>query len=1097
MAITLYCKIISNNSNDIIDFEIINHSNSLFDYFPVDNYLDKLLGKNIFPKEIHKITNIISEAFLNLEELERVVKIDKTYLISIKISPLKGDNFIMVIKKIEHTYYIKDFENLAPLNLIQEPIIIVDKQGYIVYSNNKFCKILDYSCDDLESIKIKDLIYENSISFDEVINTLNKNKKAHYFWQFKKKNLSYFYFDAKLTEFVYNNNKYIFCYLTDLNIESEIYRNFEIIFNSITTPILICRVNDLEIIDSNSAFAEVFNKKYSEFKFKYLYEVGFFSQDDLISLIQQTVQKGYIRNFKVKFTNNNGEQKVYLVDTYMIFLLSFENIIITLHEITELENKNEEIEKLYKQSEVILNNSPVGIGLIKNRKIYWCNPKLAEIYGFNDTSELEGKNTIILYNSQEQIEELGKNIYNDLLKRGFYKSEYKLVRGDRQIWLNIQAILVNKDNLSDGIIIIVDDITETKNLMQDLENANQAKTQFLANMSHEIRTPLNAVIGFSKLLLDTPLNETQKKYLEYINESSDLLLNIVNDILDLSKIEAGKLELEIKKNDIIECFESVIDIFKYSAYKKNLQLMLDLYYTMPQYAYFDLVRLKQILINLLSNAIKFTEKGFIKLTACYTINEEDKNFATYHIEVQDSGVGISKEKIETIFKPFIQADTSITRKYGGTGLGLTISQLLAEKMGTTLQVNSEVGKGTIFYFDVKFRVEKGSIIDKYNKFSGQKLLLYNIEDIFCHKLEKILNNLNIDTTIKNKFDLPKDEIKKYDGVIFTFYEEESLKDLLKYFSKDKLILRLIIDSDKQKEYLENNYGIKYFISCPLKFDYLYQVLSQIMTSSVQITNKDNSLNDINNNNVEVNKIIKKIFIVEDVLINRILLINLLKNISENFEIIEAENGLEAIEKYKNNEFDLIFMDVQMPIMDGLEATKKIREYEKENNKKDTPIIALSAGILKSEQERAFSSGMSDYLTKPINIDKLKEIINNYLNNEEQEKIYFDKNDFIARFGFNKELLKKSALMVLNDIPSKISKLNYYIKTKDYKSIQFIAHSIKGSAGNLSLKALYDKAFELEKLSSNENTDHNLENYYNEIANIWTKTKSFLEKEIYE
>ncbi len=1096
MFITVYARILS-DENNFYDFEIINYNNSLFEYFKIEFKDELLLGSKILKDFYKDIYDIILEAFKVSKEIERIIKREEGIFLSLKIIPYKDSYFNLFISEIKDNYSFKEIDNFHLLNYIKDFILILDFYGNIVFANQMFCDSVGYQSNEFTTYNIKNLIHNNSIPFDEVIRTVKQNKKAHYFWQFKKKNLSYSYFDAKLSEFVYNNNKYIFCYLTGLNIESEIYRNFDIIFNSITTPILICRVNDLEIIDFNSAFAEVFNKKYSEFKFKFLYEVGFFSQDDLISLIKQTVQKGYIRNFKVKFTNNNGEQKVYLVDTSMIFLLSFENIIITLHEITELENKNEEIEKLYKQSEVILNNSPVGIGLIKNRKFYWCNPKLAEIYGFNDTSELEGKDTIILYNSQEQFEELGKNIYNDLLTRGFYKSEYKLVRGDRQIWLNTQAILVNKDNLSDGIIIIVDDITETKNLMQDLENANQAKTQFLANMSHEIRTPLNAVIGFSKLLLDTPHNETQKKYLEYINESSDLLLNIVNDILDLSKIEAGKLELEIKKNDIVECFESVIDIFKYSASKKNLQLMLDLDYTMPQYAYFDLVRLKQILINLLSNAIKFTEKGFIKLTAYYTINEEDKNFATYHIELQDSGVGISKEKLEIIFKPFIQADTSITRKYGGTGLGLTISQLLAEKMGTSLKLQSEVGKGTTFFFDIKLKVENKTIFDNYKKFNDQEILI--IEDVegFCHKLEKILNNLNIYTTIKNKFDLPKDEIKKYDGVIFTLYEEESLKDLLKYFSKEKLILRLIIDSDKQKEYLKNNYGIKYFISCPLKFDYLYQVLSQIMTSSVQITNKDNSLNDINNNNVEVNKRIKKIFIVEDVLINRILLINLLKKISENFEIIEAENGLEAIEKYKNNEFDLIFMDVQMPIMDGLEATKKIREYEKENNKKDTPIIALSAGILKSEQERAFSSGMSDYLPKPINIDKLKEIINKYLNNEEQEKIYFDKNDFIARFGFNKELLKKSALMVLNDIPSKISNLNYYIKTKDYKSIQFIAHSIKGSAGNLSLKALYDKAFELEKLSLNENTGHNLENYYNEIANIWTKTKSFLEKEIYE
>ncbi len=388
---------------------------------------------------------------------------------------------------------------------------------------------------------------------------------------------------------------------------------------------------------------------------------------------------------------------------------------------------------------------------------------------------------------------------------------------------------------------------EAEKLALEAKKANRAKSEFLANMSHEIRTPLNGVIGFAELLTGTSMNELQRKYAENIVLSADVLLNIISDILDFSKIEAGKLELELMKTDIRKLIQETGDILEYQAMKKELEMKLTLEKNLPTFGLFDPVRLKQVLVNLIGNAIKFTEEGTVEVKVGFDDLDEEKG--TFHFQVKDTGIGISREQKKRLFKAFSQADTSITRKYGGTGLGLVISNMLLKKMGSSLNVESKPAKGSVFSF---------SITTKYTD-EGEKV-----------------------------------------------YKGEPEKENLTVINGSPRIL-----------------------------------------------------------------------IVEDVSVNRELIKNFVRQMIPDVKTDEAEDGLKAVKKAKDYQYDMILMDIQMPKMGGLEATKKIRENESEGTGQ-VPIIALSAEVIKETMEKGKAVGMNDFLSKPINQKTLNDLLKKYL-----------------------------------------------------------------------------------------------------------------------
>jgi len=514
-----------------------------------------------------------------------------------------------------------------------------------------------------------------------------------------------------------------------------------------------------------------------------------------------------------------------------------------------------------------------------------------------------------------------------------------------------------------GAVLTFEDITERREIEialaeardEALKNA-QIKAVFLANMSHEIRTPLHGIIGTTNLLAETNLDEKQKKYAEMLKTSADLLLEIINDILDFSKLEAGKLDLETIEFDLRQTVAEVLDVFKILAQKKNLSLLFKLEQTVPQFISGDSNQLKQVLNNLLSNAIKFTEIGEISLKI--SLKEENKKRLILQFEVADTGIGIDQEVREQIFHPFTQADASTTRRFGGTGLGLTICREIVEKMNGKICVESEVGKGSLFWFTAEFL-----------------------------KAEKFVNVQNT------------------------------------------------IESEKSEKIEQNE-------------------------KSKQI----------------------KILIAEDNEINREVASAMLKNIGIEAEMVE--DGKKALELCLEKDFDLVLMDCQMPIMDGLAAAKAIRNSKKV--KKQPKIIALTASSSSEERQKCFAAGMDDFLTKPLKKNELIKTLNKYCFTENPlqnldlaenlrqhslaEFIAPEtlKNFFEIESNGEENFTFEMITLFCSNAESGITEIKNALKLKNAELIRRKAHQLKGSSANIGAMKLFELFDNLESEIQKEN-----------------------------
>jgi len=672
------------------------------------------------------------------------------------------------------------------------------------------------------------------------------------------------------------------------------------------------------------------------------------------------------------------------------------------------------------------------------------------------------------------------------------------VNGIRK-WTKAQIDVIETiSNILGDALIKVETEIELIRSKELAEAASIAKSNFLSNMSHEIRTPLNGVIGFTELLRSTSLNKTQKDYLENAISSANSLLGVISDILDFSKIESGKMELESIKTDIIQLFENASDIIKVIASNKGLELLLNIHPDIPRFAYIDPIRTKQVLINLLSNAVKFTHTGEIELSLSF--EQKNNHTGIFKVKVRDTGIGIKDADRNKLFKAFSQADTSTTRRYGGTGLGLIISNSLVNQMGGTIDFESEYGLGTTFSFDIECKFECGEIPDYSNIKNIKNVLVVDDNAINRLILEKTFNYWKIEFTgIDNGLEAIE-LVKKgntYDLIIVDYHMPEIdgletirlMRNELSETNINQPIIMLHSSSDdltlheKAKEL-----NVKFLLTKPVKQDELYYYLNSIYgsdNSNLAASYIKESIHEDTNLQIREKEIC--ILIAEDTQMNMLVIGNMLRTILPNLKMIEANNGIEAIREIKLSQPDLVLMDVQMPELDGLEATRQIRKLK---NGLTVPVIALTAGVSKEEREQCFKSGMDDFLAKPIEKNELKRIIRKYLENNISEEvnaekipsnqIHIDKVKLLSKIGSD-DVLQSLLAMSKMEYPKYIQEINDAIDSDDPQQIKLKAHKLKGSALNMEFVILGEIALKIEQNAGNKKE---LEKYFDLLNKEW-------------
>jgi len=655
------------------------------------------------------------------------------------------------------------------------------------------------------------------------------------------------------------------------------------------------------------------------------------------------------------------------------------------HHLSERQGAEDRLNSAYKLQRQFLDTAATGIFTVDcERIVTGVNDELLRITGF-DNDDIVGKRCEFICG--ESCSAICKLFSPDSDGRVFRQQcELKTKNGEQRTVLKNATITIDEAGIVVGCVESFVDITDLIEARRLAEKASRAKSEFLANMSHEIRTPMNGVIGMTDLALGTELNEEQREYLEAAKMSADSLLTLINDILDFSKIEAGKLELVPIDFSLRDCIANTLTTLAVIAHKKGLELIYDIPGEIPDAVMGDPGRLRQILVNLVGNSIKFTPKGEVSVRA--QLESETESEISVQFSVTDTGIGIPLNKQEKIFDSFEQADGTTTREYGGTGLGLAVSTQLVRMMGGRIWVESEVGKGSTFRFTVRLGVQTEptgmSICVEFSSLKDVPVLVVDDNATNRRVLAQMLAGWHMKPVSADHAIAALDEMKRAHerGTPFALV-------LIDYMMPDidgfQLAEQIKVDQDLRESTLimltsagERGHaakcvelGIAAYLMKPVRQSELFEIICSSMQKSGQGKTRSSLMT---RHAIRESKRCLNVLLAEDNHVNQKLATRMLQKMGHSVTVVE--NGREALAAFMKNQFDVVLMDIQMPEMDGFEATAAIREREKSQDGIHVPILAMTAHAMAGDRERCLNAGMDDYVSKPIKVQELVEAMEN-------------------------------------------------------------------------------------------------------------------------
>ncbi|MGQ1889309.1 response regulator [Thermophagus sp. OGC60D27] len=953
------------------------------------NLIFKSFSSITHPQQLNNIQedirNRITQSVNILEKLDKGG--DVTVIKAVNMEDQDRIQEVIKYRNDEYTGTIQEIRDIAPLLYELQSLsakITGSLEGILISAptaKQPNLESISFYQKQAESILARIYEFENQISFkiSKTISALNKRHLIVFekYTRLKYLSLVVFSFLAGFITFLIINQ----IRLVLINRQKAEETNKKLLKAVEQSPVSILITNTHGIIEYiNKTFEKRNNVSKKEIEGTSLHFLQSKNDDSFSARLLDIIQEGKSWEGEIQSYNSKGEiiWEQVSISPVLNEENTISNFIAIKEDVTEKRLLTQSLKESIEALKTITENLPVGILITdQNKNIQEINLTAATTMGFD--------------NLEDALEFVKKHHYHQLfqtLKKDQYKDEVagitittleeRLTVEENNISRTIlKNIIPVKVNHTEIMLEAFMDITVQKEIQRREAEANKAKSEFLANMSHEIRTPMNGIIGATELLGQTRLNRDQQNILTIISRSCDNLLNIINDILDFSKIEAGKMKIEKYPFNLRSTVDYLLDQMSFRSHEKNLELMASVDESIPAIIIGDEGRLIQVIINLMGNAVKFTQEGEVVLKV--DLERKDGKEILLHFAIEDSGIGIPSEKKEKIFESFTQADGSTTRKYGGTGLGTSISKMLVELMGGKIWVESpnpsfawsKENPGSVFHFILPFTFDKNktNIDIKNPKMNTLKALIVDNHRTNLLLIKKMFYNWGISPEVANDEKSAFQKIQENNNFNLIIINSHILnlnapdQLLINQLKQRPTNVKTILFSSRRISAMD---GFDVIMEKPIKQTLLFNTINQLFFNDPNTEKNKKLVSSSSHKN-------KKILLVEDNPINQKITEKMLERIG--LQTVISSNGQEAVNLILNKKenFDLILMDIQMPLLNGLDATKELRKAGI-----STPIIAMTANVLKGDREKCLEVGMNDYIGKPVKLNDLQHTLQKWI-----------------------------------------------------------------------------------------------------------------------